>query len=154
MNKRAQKLPIEILGVYRVPPTEELVKRMLEAHWGGRVTPKQRELAMARVKRELAGLVLVEAVVSAPCIGTLEHTTKSAGSQVPWQVTLLTADGAQVVRELFTDDPDAFPSRVVFFLHYFTPRSPLVGASVHAELPRPRPMPPRLASLIQYQPVD
>lgn len=153
MKKRVQKSPIEILGVYRVSRTEELVERMLRAHWGGRVTPKQRDSAMARIKTELRGLVLVEAVVTAPCIGNLEHATKDAGSQVPWQVTLLTADGAQVVRRLFCD-PDAFPARVVFFLHCCNPSSPLVGPTVRAELPRSRPMPARLASLIQYKPVD
>jgi hypothetical protein len=149
-----RKLTIEILGVYRVPITEDLILRMLKAHWGGRVTPKRREQAMPRVKTELGGLVLVEAVVSAACIHELEHATAAAGAQVPWQVMLLSADGRHVVRRLFLDEPDAFPARVAFFLHYFDQDSPLVGPSGSTALPRPRRMPHRLASLVQYQPVD
>jgi hypothetical protein len=36
-----------------------------------------------RVRRELVGLVLVEAMVAAACIEKLEHATADAGSQVP-----------------------------------------------------------------------
>ncbi len=57
--------------------------RKFKAHWGGRVTPKRRELAMPRVRRELVGLELVEAMVAAACIEKLEHATADAGSQVP-----------------------------------------------------------------------
>ncbi len=154
MSKRTRKVPIEILGVYRVSKTEPLVLRMLKAHWGGRVTPKRRELAMPRINAVLGGLVLVEARVFAPCIGKLEHATATAGAQVPWQVTQLSADGRQVVRRLFLDEPDEFPARVAFFLHCFTPHSPLADPSGSTALPRPRRMSVRLASLIEYQPVD
>lgn len=154
MSKRARKVPLEILGVYRVPKTEPLVLRMLKAYWGGRVTPKRRELAMPSIDAVLGGLVLVEAWVFVPCIGKLEHATASAGAQVPWQVTQLSADGRLVVRRLFLDEPDEFPSRVAFFLHCFTPRSPLADPAGATALPRPRRMPVRLASLIEYQPVD
>lgn len=154
MTKKTSKLPIEILRVFRVSPTEELVLRMVKADWGGRVTPKRRELSMPRVERELGALVLVEAIVAAPCIGKLRHATENAGSQVPWQVTLLSADGKRIVRSLFLQEPDAFPARVAFFLHYFTPGSPLLGPKGRVVFPRPRRMPSRLASLIQYQPVD
>jgi hypothetical protein len=153
MSKRAREVPIEIMGVYRVPRTEDLIRRMLKAHWGGRVTPKRRELAMPRIKREVGGLILVEAMVQAPCIGKLEHPTESAGSQVPWLVTQISADGEAVVRRLFLAEPDAFPARVAFFLHYSTPGSPLLGPTGRVALPRPRRMPQRLASLIHYQPV-
>ena len=154
MSKRARKVPIEILGVYRVPKTEQLVLRILKAHWGGRVTPKRRELAKPLIKAVLGGLVLLEARVFAPCIGKLEHATAIAGAQVPWQVTQLSVDGRQVVRRLFLNEPDEFPTRVAFFLHCFTPHSPLVDPLGSTALPRPRRMPFRLASLIEYQPVD
>jgi hypothetical protein len=154
VSGRPSKLPIEILGVYRVPMNEKVVLRMLRAHWGGRVTPRRREQAMPSVTAELEGLVLVEAVLGAACIGGLGHATAVAGVQVPWQVTLLSADGKQVLRSLFLDEPDAFPARVAFFLHYFDPASPLAGATGSTPMPRPRAMPSRLASLMQYQPVD
>ncbi len=151
----ARGLPIEILGVYRVQATEELILRMLKAHWGGRVTPARREEAMPRVRAELGGLVLVEAIVSKACIGELEHASSVAGAQVPWQVTILSQDGTQIVRELCSwMSPDVFPARVAFFLHYFNPRSPLAHPSCSIALPRPRRMPKRLASLMHYQPVD
>ncbi|MCU0865563.1 MAG: hypothetical protein MUC36_17395 [Planctomycetes bacterium] len=109
---------------------------------------------MPRVEAALSGLVLVEAIVSRPFVQRLEHATATAGVQVPWQVTLLASDGESVVRRLFFDEPDSLPARVAFFLHCFTPRVPLVGPGCRVELPRARRMPARLASLIQYQPVD
>jgi hypothetical protein len=154
VSRHSRKPPIDILGAHRVPVTEELVLRMLKAHWGGRVTPRRREQAMPRVTAELGGLVLVEALLSAACIRELVLETRDAGSQVPWQVTLLTADGEQVVRPLFLDEPDAFPARVTFFLHYFDRESLLVGRTGSVPLPRLRRMPRRLASLITYRPVD
>jgi hypothetical protein len=151
---RRMRSSLEILGVYRVARTESLLRRMLTAHWGGRATPARRKLAMPRVEAELRGLVLVEAIVSRPCVQRLEYATQTAGVQVPWQVTLLESDGESVVRRLFLDEPDSSPARVAFFLHRFTPSSPLFGPGCRVELPRPRRMPARLASLFQYQPVD
>lgn len=109
---------------------------------------------MPRVRKELGGLVLVETVLTGPCIRSLEQATSDAGLQVPWQVTLLTSDGRQLVRRLFLDEPDTFPARVVFFLHYFELSQPLQGEFGAIALPRPKAMPSRLASIVDYVPVD
>ena len=145
---------IEILGVYRVPMTTELIDRMLHAQLGDSIPPDGREAEMPRIEAELGDLVLVEAIVRAPCITKATHPTSRACEQAPWQVTMLSSDGEHAICDLGLDEPGTFPARIAFFLHYFDAAAPLRASSGDVAFPHATRMPPRLDRIIHYVPVD
>ena len=56
--------------------------------------------------------------------------------------------------ERFLDSPESTRSRLIFFLHFVRFDRPLKTPFGDAALPTPTPMPPRLASIVRYEPPD
>ena len=56
--------------------------------------------------------------------------------------------------ERFLNSPESTRSRLIFFFHFVRFDRPLKSPFGDAALPTPTPMPPRLASIVRYEPPD
>ncbi|QQR72273.1 MAG: hypothetical protein IPJ17_12145 [Holophagales bacterium] len=148
------KPSIEVLGVYRLTITIDLVREMTNArfvepeNW-----PGEKKAAEQAGLRELREAVLVEVLVlHRDDQFRIEDFGQPQSDQAAYAERYLSDDGESVVGTAW--DPPSGPTlRLAFFLHYLHVDRPLLTSYGPVTLPEPRPMPLRLSRLMPYQPV-
>jgi hypothetical protein len=146
---------IEVLGVCKVPLTDELLAEAMELKYGylGASNSRERRAAEEQLKRELSSIVLIEVLAK-----NLDERfdvgdfAQPHEDQVAYDEAYLSLDGTQVLSR--GDPPPDDTQRIVFFLHFCDPERPLKSSYGDMTCPLVQPMPERLAGLVPYQPVS
>lgn len=152
---------IEVLGVYRLAVTEELVQDQTDELYGDDLPEDERAQGEAQVREQLASVVLVELLVRNrdSLFSADDFTQPMAGVpreswQAAWCDSYLTPDGEELAVDLWESAPSVGDLRVAFFLHFWDPGTPLSTSYGPVECPGPTGMPERLARLVPFVPVD
>ena len=152
---------IEVLGVYSLSVTDELVREQMEILYGDEMSATERVQAERRCREQLDSTVLVEAAVrhrdtrfSASDFTQPIEGVPEAEWQAAWAEAWLSADGEALQVDRWRDPPETGDLRVAFFLHFWDPGKPLRTSYGDVTCPPVEPMPERLARLVPYEPVD
>lgn len=152
---------IEVLGVYRLPLTEELFQEQFKILYDYPMTPAERAQAERRCRDQLSSVVLIEVLVhnrdhrfdvghfTQPQDGVPESNWQAAYAEA-----FLTLDGEAYVEDRWSGPPDSGDLRIAFFMHYWQPDKPLRTSYGDVPCPPVQEMPARLARLVPYEPVD
>lgn len=149
-----QEPTIQILGIYKLDPTDELIEEAMQAKYGG-MNLTESELGKAReaVLEELSSVVLVDVLISDPDerfdIGDFGQPDSD---QAPYDEVYLSPDGLSVISRYKPPASDSF--RVAFFLHFFDSTKPLKSSYGEIPVPPVRSMPEHYKEMIPYYPVD
>jgi hypothetical protein len=145
---------VQVLGAYKVEPTAALFAQAMEWKYGGvPLSNDERRLAEQHVRDELAGVVLIEALISGRDERfRVDDFGQAASDQAPYSEVFLSEDGRTVVARAY-DVPSDSTLRVAFFLHYVDPGRELNTSYGAVKLPPLHSMPKRLAELNPYEPV-
>lgn len=144
---------VEIVGVYKVPITDELFRNAMELKFGSSLSFFQKFKAKKMIKAELSSLVLVEIIVKNPMPNfDISDFSQPDSDQVVYDEVFLSRDGTRVLsRSKMPDDDEV---RLTFFLHFYDPSKPIKSSCGMLTSGRPTNMPPRLKELVPYEPVD
>ena len=141
--------------------TLAFLKRMGREHMLTPATADERAEAEGSIRRALLDAVFVEALVE-NADDRFEAADFQQPSQLPpglWQVawneTYLSADGESVFSG-YPDHtvPESSRFRVVFVIHDWEQKSPLLSSYGNLKCPPIEPLPERLWRLAPYEPVD
>jgi hypothetical protein len=148
---------IQVLGVYALPVTEELLQEQMNILYGEDLKGDDLRQAKRRCRKQFPSVVLVEALVrdaddrfdagdfSQPLPGVARDNWQAA-----WAETYLSLDG-----ESRLDDPSKVNGfRVAFFMHFWEPDKPLLSSYGELGCPAVSEMPERLRRLVPYEPLD
>lgn len=152
---------IVVLGVYRLPVTEELFREQFAVLYGYPMAKEERDQAESRCREQLSSTVLVEAAVRNRDhrfdVGDFTLPLESVPQedwQTAWAEAYLTPNGEALAVERWSDPPASGDLRVAFFLHSWPPDRVLRSSYGDVACPEPQEMPERLARLVPYEPVD
>ncbi len=147
---------VDVLGVYRLPVTDELFREQYEILYGD---PDPR--AEQQCRQQLASVVLVELLVRDRGerfeVGQFtqpQEGVPKANWQVPWAEAYLTPDGEALAVPRWDEPPQTGDLRIAFFFHYWQPEIPLRSSYGEFQCPAVQEMPERLRRLVPYEPVD
>jgi hypothetical protein len=147
---------IDILGVYRLPVTEELFREQYEILYG---EPDLR--AEQQCRQQLTSVVLIELLVKERDEGFYvgqftqpQEGVPEANWQVPWAEVYLTPDGEALAVPRWGEPPQTRDLRIAFFFHYWQPEIALSCSYGDFQCPAVQEMPERLRRLVPYEPVD
>jgi hypothetical protein len=152
---------IQVLGVYALPVTKELLREQTDLLYGATLTGEARQQAERKCREQLLSTVLVEALVqdrddrfqcSDFCQPLAE--VEEGRWQVAWAEGYLSLDGESRLEARWPDPPEAKDFRVAFFIHYWEDNEPLLSSYGELRCPAIREMPERLQRLVPYEPVD
>ena len=146
---------IDLLGVYRLRVTDELVREEAECRSD---VPSADELN--EVRQELSSIVLVEVLVrhrdAKFDVGDFSQSQEGVDlsmRQVAYAEVYLSPDGTGIVEEC-REPPVARTLRIAFFLHLWQAYTPLSSSYGDIACPEAQNMPDRLANLISYEGVS
>lgn len=149
---------VELIGVYQLPVTAELIAEQAEVLYGDEASSDE----IAQARRQLESTVLVEVLVSnADADFDLDAFMQEdprlppESWQVAWAEAFLSADGQRLLVERGEPLPEGQATfRVAFYIHWW--RAELELSSSYGSLPGapPVPMPARLRQLAPYEPID
>jgi hypothetical protein len=152
---------IEVLGVYALPVTQDLLQEQTNILYGADLTGEARLRAELICSEQLESTVLVEAIVrdrddhfQAGDFCQSRDDVPRDSWQVAWAEAYLTVDGVTRLEARWPDPPPAKNFRVAFFLHYWNLARPLLSSYGELECPPVKDMPERLQRLVPYEPVD
>jgi hypothetical protein len=152
---------IEVVGVYRLEITEELLQEQFEILYGYDVTEAERREAKEHCRNQLKSIVLIEVIVRNRdnkfniSDFTQGSEDEPVGSwQVAWAEAFLTMNGESLAVERWSDPPETGDLRIAFFIHYWDANKPLSTSYGDIFCPPPGKMPERLKKLVPYEPVD
>src|SRR5919201_3852003 len=126
---------IQVLGVYALPVTKELLQGQTDILYGAHLTGEARRQAEQQCREQLESTVLVEALVRdrddqfragdfcQPREGVAEESW-----QVAWAEAYLSLDGESRLNARWPDPPEAKDLRVAFFIHYWEVDKPLLSS--------------------------
>jgi len=147
---------IELLGVYSLCVTDELVREEAECRYDEPSSEQENE-----IRQELSSIVLVEVMVRNPDakfdVGDFRQPQEGVDPamwQVAWNESYLTADGGKLAEEPRRGSRSHEPLRIAFFIHFWQGNSPLLSSYGDIKCPPVKAMPQRLADLISYEGVD
>jgi hypothetical protein len=152
---------IEVLGVYSVPVTEELVREQTDILHGEDIGGTERRDAEREIREQLESTVLVEVFVrnrseqfdvgdfSQPQGGLPRHNW-----QVAWAEAYLSDDGEKLLVERWAESPKANSFRLAFFIHYWNPAAKLLTSYGELTCPPVAQIPERLQKLVPYELLD
>jgi len=150
---------IDILGVYRLEITDELLRGQMDILYGSQ--PNRPAEAERQCREQLESVVLVEALVSNRDerfdVGDFTQSNPNMPRenwQAPWAEAYLAPDGESLLVERWSVAPADDPLRMAFFIHYWNTDRPLQTSYGDVQCSRPQPMPERLKRLVPYEPVD
>jgi hypothetical protein len=156
-----KQVKVEVLGVYRLPVTDELFREQFDILYGREMTADEGRSAERDCREQLESVVLVEAVVSNRDnqFGVGDFSQARPGEsedsrQVAWAEAFLKADGESLSVARWSNVPTDEPLRIAFFIHYWDSSLPLRSSYGEVTCPTPQPMPERLRRLVPYEPVD
>ena len=149
---------IEVLGVYRVKATDELIRDKIEYSYGlDTVASKESRMAAEEECREfLESIVLIEVLVHnrdkrfavGDFLQRMEGVPRDRW-QVAYAEAFLTPDGTSVIPTQGYDVPPG-DLRIAFFLHFWDSSKPLASNYGDVHCPASKPMPERLEKLVPY----
>jgi len=149
---------IEVLGVYRLKATDELIRDKIEYSYGLETITSEEDRMMAEEEcREfLESIVLIEALVHnrderfavGHFLQRMEGIPRDRW-QVAYAEAFLTPDGASVIPTRGYDVPPG-DLRIAFFLHFWDSSKPLASSYGDIHCPAPGLMPERLERLVPY----
>jgi len=152
---------IDVLGVYSLPVTPQLLREQCDILYGENLKGEERKQAERACLEQLASTVLIEVLVSNRNgeFRTWDFCQPRKGVpqdnwQVAWAEAFLTADGDSLLVERGGDLPEGDTLRVAFFIHIWDPRGVLNTSYGPRTCPPVQKMPERLARLVPYVPVD
>ena len=152
---------IEVLGVYRLRVTEDLLRVQFDILWGDTPPAERPATAWRDVRDQLESVVLVEAKVLNPDERFDPGDFCQAREDLPqdqWQVAYderyLTPDGNDLAVPRYETPKESGDLRIAFYLHFWDPALPLQSSYGEIACPAPQPMPLRLERLVPYEPVD
>jgi len=152
---------IEIIGVYRLPITDELLREQFDALYGYAMSDRERAQAERQCREQLESVVLIEALVQNRDtqfkVGDFtqpEDGVPESNWQAPYAEAFLTPDGGALAVERWSGPPESGDLRIAFFLHFWHPIKPLRSSYGEISCPAVQEMPERLARLVPYEPVD
>jgi hypothetical protein len=150
---------IEVLGVYRLPISPELVRAQV-GHFGREWAAEHPAAALEAAREELEGTALVELRIHGrdDRFHVNDFTQKLEPPRDQWQAAWMEVCLSENGQSLRTKPFDAWPStgdlRGAFYLHLWDPQCPLETSYGPVVCPKPGPMPDRLWDLVPYEPVD
>lgn len=152
---------IQVLGVYALPVTEELLQEQTDILYGASLTGEVRQQAEQKCREQLQSTVLVEALVrnrderfKAGDFCQPIDGVEPGSWQVAWAEAYLTLDGESRLEARRLDPPEAKDFRVAFFIHYWEDALPLLSSYGELRCSAVQQMPERLWRLVPYEPVD
>lgn len=145
---------VEVLGVYRVECTVQLLKSAMEYKWPADLPEKKRRVAEARTQREIESAVLIELVVPPPNSDfDFGKISQEGSDQAAYDEHYLSDDGQSVISDVSAPQDSPW-QRAAFYFHFFDENKPLLTAYGSVHCPSPAPMLERLQKLMPYEPVD
>lgn len=152
---------VEVLGVYRLRVTDELIREQFEYRYPCPMSDSERRQAEQQVRDQLSSVILVEAIVRDrdDRFDVSQFTQPQDGIsegywQCAWAEAYLTDDGKRLLVERWADPPKEGDLRLAFFLHSWQPSRPLRTSYGDVACPAVKKMPDRLARIVPYEPVD
>lgn len=152
---------IEVLGVYRLSVTDELVREQTDILHGEDLTGSARLDAERECRKQLESAVLLEVLVRhADDRFKIDDFTQPAPGvsrdswQAPWEEAWLTPDGDATLDAPSAGQAGGEEIRVAFYLHCWNAAQPLLSSYGNLACPQPQPMPERLRMLAPYEPLD
>lgn len=152
---------IEVLGVYALPITKDLLRQQVDILYGEDLTGSERNDVEKQCREQLANIVLVEALVRNRDkrfdVGDFVQPQEGIPRenwQAAWAEAYLTIDGKKLLVERWTNTPKDKYFRVAFFIHQWSSDKPLLTSYGEVVCPHVEKMPERLIKLVPYEPVD
>jgi len=152
---------IEVLGVYSVPVTNDLLRQQTDILYGSDLAGAERRDAECQCREQLESTVLVEVLVcnrdkrfNVGDFGQPQDGVPRDNWQVAWAEAYLSEGGDKLLVERWSDAPKAESFRVAFFIHCWNPAAPLLTSYEELRCPEVKEMPERLQKLVPYEPVD
>lgn len=152
---------VEILGIYRLPVTEELYREQFDSLYDYEMSALERAQAEGECRQQLESTVLIEALVvdrdkrfDAGDFTQPDPDEPEGAWQVAWAEAYLTLDGESLLVERWSDPPKTGDLRVAFFVHFWKPDRPLRTSYGEVACPAVEEMPPRLRELFPYETLD
>ena len=152
---------IEVLGVYRIPVTDELFREQFDILYGCPMSKHERARAERQCREQVSSIVMVEAIVrhrddrfDVGQFSQRQDAVPEGNSQVAWAEAYLTPDGEALLVERWSEPPQSGDLRVGFFLHFWQSDRPLRSSYGDVACPAVQEMPDRLARLVPYEAVD
>jgi hypothetical protein len=152
---------IQVLGVFALPVTEELLQEQTDLLYGASLTDESHQEAERKCLEQLLSTVLVEVLVRdrddrfrvddfcQPLEGKEQCRWQAA-----WAEAYLSLDGESRLETRRPDPPEAKDFRVAFFIHHWEEDAPLLSSYGVLKCPSVGEMPERLQKLAPYEPVD
>jgi hypothetical protein len=152
---------IKLLGVYRLPVTEQLIQDQVALLFPGKLDGRPRQRAEQRARQQLESTVLIEALVedrddrfnASDFVQPAKEKPRD-NWQVAWNEVYLSEDGRTRLDTQWPDPPKQRTFRIAFFLHFWNPAMPLRSSYGEIVCSEAEEMPERLAGLVPYEPVD
>jgi len=159
--KSGSKATVEVLGVYRLPVTDELVRRQCDVLYGRERQQRKRARSMGECRRQLESTVLVEVLVHgvdrAFDLGDFtqrEPEQPRSSWQAPWAEAYMAPDGESLAEPALASDGTGRDMRIAFYMHFWQTGEPLVTSYGDVPCPPPSEMPERLIHLVPYELLD
>ena len=151
---------IEVLGVYKLPVTDEMFREQFNAMYGYPMSRFERVQAELQCREQLSSIVLIEVLVrdrderfDMGQFTQAQDGVPRANWQAAWAETYLTPDGEALSAERWSEPPQSGDLRVAFFVHFWQPEKPLCTSYGEVGCPAVQEMPERLARMVPYHEV-
>ena len=155
---------VEVLGVYRVQATDELIRDRVEYSYAAdqKATTEDRTAAEEESREFLESIALVELLIHNRDerfdVGDFTQRVGPGPTRDNWQVAYgeayLTPDGEALACERWGSDVPPGDLRVAFFLHFWDGNRPLATSYGDVRCPPVAAMPERLERLVPYENVS
>jgi hypothetical protein len=152
---------IEVLGVYRLAISQELLQEQLDILYGYEMSDRERRRAKQECKEQLESVALIEVLIkdrdSRFQVGDFTQPQEGVPRdrwQAPWAEAFLTPDGESLLVEQGGESPDDHHFRCAFFLLCYETDKPLRTSYGELNCPPVEEMPERLRRLVSFNPVD
>lgn len=145
---------IEVLGVYRLDITEEMLREQHSILYGYAKTPDLLSKTRRECRELLESAVLIEVLVSNRDKRFHAGDIHTFWGQHAYAEAYLAIDGESLLVERWADMPDVDPLRVAFCIYEWDANCSLLTVYGEVHCPAPQPMPERLKRLVPYEPID
>jgi len=152
---------IEVLGVYSIPVTMELLREQTDILYGLNLAGAERHDAERQCREQLESMVLIEVLVrdidSRFDIGAFTQPQVGVPRdnwQVAWAEAYLSEDGEKLLSKRWSGPPKANSFRVAFFMQYWDTAGPLLTSYGGISCPPIEKLPVRLQLLVPYESVS
>jgi len=152
---------IEVLGVYRLAVSDELLQEQFHILYGDDLPEWEIPLAKQLCVDQLESVVLIETLIKDrdSQFRVSDFTQPQDGIprdswQAPWAEAYLSLDGESLLVKRWSEPPQDEHFRCAFFLHFYQPEKPLRTSYGELICPPSKDMPTRLKQLVPFEPVD